>query len=245
VDIPGWRAWTRSRALSDETRRAYERELKALNKQLPIDVDDAEPKDLRPILEASTGSPSTVNRRVAAWASYYGWLVRIDKRSDDPTRHLDRPKVRPGLPRPVDDVDSVLARLPARLQAVAVFLLETGLRISEACAVDVDPSRVPDGLIVRGKGRKERWVPLNAVAREAIAELGGRLAMSPGQVQAGLRAVGITPHRLRHTFATTRLENGCPIEVLQLLLGHSSPATTLVYAKVSKRRLREGNEVTG
>lgn len=240
--LEAWRRWARSRGLSNETLRAYSRELQTLSRALSISPEQATSADLRAVFEASSGSPSTLNRRRAAWRSYYSWLLRTEQRSDDPTAVLDAPTPRRGLPRPVEDRDAAIARLDPAYQAVAIFLVETGLRISEALAVDVG-DEVPDGLYVRGKGDRERWVPLSELARAALSELGGRIPFAERTIQKRFRAAGFTPHRLRHTFATDLLEAGAGLEVTQTLLGHASPATTLIYGKVSKRRLREGMDL--
>lgn len=238
IDLAGWVRWARSRGLSDGTIQAYSRELRKLAEV--VDVDHAQALALRAVLETSTGKASTVNRRVAAWASYYRWLVRTEQRADNPTEVLDRPKVRRGLPRPLEDFEAFLAKLDPMMQAIAVLLWETGLRISEACAITVDVP-APDELIVMGKGSKERWIPLSERAREALDELGGRVSLTPRAIQRRFRdaAPGVTPHRLRHSFATDLIERDVALEVAQQLLGHSSPSTTMIYAKVSRRRLRE------
>jgi site-specific recombinase XerD len=239
LDLAGWESWVRSRSLAEATIQTYARELRRLDEVL--DIGSATVGELRAVLEATEGKPSTVNRRVAAWASYYRWLVRTDQRADDPTTALDRPQVRPGLPRPVPDLDTVLGNLQPPMQAIAVFLAETGLRIAEACAVSIT-GEIPDELVVMGKGGKERWVPLNELARGALRSLGGRIPFKPRTIQRAFREAGITPHRLRHSYATALAESGADVAEIQLLLGHASPATSLVYAKFNRDRLRRASD---
>jgi site-specific recombinase XerD len=182
-----------------------------------------------------------VARRVAALRSYYGFLVRTEKREDDPTVRLDRPRVRRGLPRPIGDVAKALKPLDPVSRHVAVLLNETGLRLSEALGLDtgVPP---PDVLRVRGKGGKERLIPLSDAAWEALSELGGRIPLRERTLQRRFKAFGFTPHRLRHTFATALAESDVDLSVIQDLLGHASPATTRIYQRNDLRRLRAGIE---
>lgn len=180
-------------------------------------------------------------RRLAAYRSFYRFLIRTEVRTDDPTASLERPKLHPGLPRPVSDLDAALDRLGTDAQAVAVLLVETGLRISEAMAIDVEvPCR--DLLLVRGKGDKERLVPLSPPARAALDELGGHIELSTRSIQRQFAAAGFTPHRLRHTLASGLAERDVDLSVIQDLLGHASPATTRVYQRNDVRRIREGLE---
>ena len=234
-----WTLWARvERGLAPSTIRAYRRELSDLAHG--GELHTLRPEDLRRWLHERGGRPATVARRLAAARSYYRWLVRIGRRKDDPTAGLDRPKVRRGLPRPVEDVPAVLERLASPWDWVVIFLAETGLRISEACAVDV--AEVPDELLVLGKGGKERRVPLTADARTALRSLGGKMPASARTIQRHLHRVGITPHRLRHTLATQLAASGADIVDIQRLLGHASPATTTIYAEYTTGRLRKALE---
>jgi site-specific recombinase XerC len=232
--LEDWRRWCEvSRGLSAGTIAAYAREVRALDNPVT-----AGPNELRAELHRRGGAPATVARRIAAWRSFYGWLVRTDQRTDDPTDHLDRPKVRPGLPRPVEDLDAVLDLLHPTDQAIAVFLAETGLRISEACGVSATPP-VPDQLLVHGKGDKDRLLPLTDLARAALDELGGRLPASARTIQRRFREVGISPHRLRHHLGCELAASGADLGEIQDILGHASPATTRVYAAYGLDRLRK------
>jgi integrase/recombinase XerD len=234
--VAAWKLWaTVEKGLASNTVRTYERELRHLGP----DIADLVTEDLRRHLHMRGGKPATISRRIAAWRSFFLWLVRTDRRLDDPTAKLDRPKLAKGLPRPVENFEVVLRQLDPTSQCIAVFLVETGLRISEAIAVRVD-GEMPDELRVQGKGSKVRIVPLTDMAKFALSELGGRMPWKARTIQKRFREVGFSPHRLRHTFATNLLERDVAIEVLQMLMGHASPATTLVYGKISKRRLYEG-----
>ena len=192
-------------------------------------------------------------------------------RPDDPTDLLDAPR----LPRPLpkylteEEVDALLAaagRRPAGAALVAKAALEmlyaTGLRVSELLAL---PRAALAGdapvLLVRGKGGKERMVPLSDAAREAAAALaaageGRRAGCSPAAIrrraltrqgfalllkqvalEAGLDPARVSPHVLRHSFASHLLARGADLRSLQLLLGHADIATTQIYTHVLAERL--------
>lgn len=234
-------AWARvERGLSPSTIDAYRRELLRLEEDRGS-LENLEIADLRTYVQARGGAPATVARRVAVLRSYYGWLVRNDGRADDPTVRLDRPRVRRGLPRPIGDVEKSLKHLDPTSRQAGILLNETGLRLSEAIALDVKLPP-PDVLRVRGKGGKERLIPLSDAAWEALSELGGRIPLGPRTLQRRFKAAGFTPHRLRHTFATALAESDVDLSVIQDLLGHASPATTRIYQRNDLRRLRAGIE---
>ena len=237
MDLSAYLRWARvERGLSPATIEAYTRELHTLASGSER-LHELQTDDLRAVLHARGGAPSTVARRLAAWRSYYGWLVRTGQRDDDPTRGIDRPRVRRGIPRPVEDLDALLGRLDPVMQAVVVFLAETGLRVSEACSVS-ERLPAPETITVLGKGGKERHVPLSDLARAALDELGGHIPLAKRTVQRRLQLAGSKAHALRHTFASDLAEDDVDISVIQKLLGHASPATTLIYAEVSQRRMR-------
>lgn len=240
--LTSWCRWALvERGLSPSTVKGYERALRALRAHAGGELAALREPELRLSLHGRAEGASTTASRIAAYRSYYGWLVRTGQRADDPTAFLDRPKVRRGLPRPVADLERRLGMLDPELRAVAVFLAETGLRVSEACAIDVHLP-APTELVVRGKGSKERLVPLTEAAREALEVLGGRVHFSARTIQRRFAEVGFTPHMLRHSLATALIESGADIVDVQKILGHASPATTTIYSAYSTRRLRSALE---
>ncbi|MGH2372127.1 MAG: tyrosine-type recombinase/integrase [bacterium] len=237
--VEDWSKWLLvERGASQATLRAYSGELRRLASLNRRPLRSLEVKHLRAYLYGAGGKPSTVARRIAAMRSFYGWLVRVGRRLDDPSRQLDSPRRRRAVPHPVADFDALAARLDPEFRAIAVFLVSTGLRLSEACAVDVGLP-VPTELWVSGKSG-ERIVPLTEVAAAALTELGGRIRPKARVIQRRFADAGFHAHALRHTFATRLAEAEVDLSVIQDLLGHASPATTRVYQQNSPARLRRG-----
>ena len=196
----------------------------------------------------------------------------------DPARRVSPPRTPARLPKaiPVEDVERLLEAAsvgdtPASLRdrALLELLYGTGARISEAVALDVDDVEREDGVVrLRGKGGKERVVPMGSYATSALAAwlvrgrpvLATRGAGTPAlflntrgsrlsrqSAWSVLRACAerasveghLSPHTLRHSFATHLLEGGADVRVVQELLGHASVTTTQVYTLVTVQRLRE------
>jgi integrase/recombinase XerD len=228
---------------------------------------------------------TSVARRLSALRQLYRFLYAEGHRADDPAAVLDGPKRGKALPKvlSVDQVDTLLAtaraaftrpdaplaeRLrAARLNCLLEVLYATGLRVSELVALPASAGRRSERLlIVRGKGGRERMVPLNDAARAAMAEYqallreAGRdeskwLFPSFGEsghltrqhfgrelkelaVAAGLRPAQVSPHVLRHAFASHLLQNGADLRSVQTLLGHADISTTQIYTHVLEERLK-------
>ena len=219
-------------------------------------------------------SARTAARRLSAVRQFYRFLLREGVREDDPTQLLDSPRLPPGLPKFLSEaeVDALLAataRLkPAqgrRAAAALEILYATGLRVSELLGLPRGAlSADRQMLMVRGKGGKERVVPLSAAARVAAAALvAGRddpkdsrwlfPGRDPGQAMTrqgfalllkqvalagGLDPARVSPHVLRHSFASHMLARGADLRSLQMLLGHADIATTQIYTHVLAERLQ-------
>lgn len=221
----------------------------------------------------STGlSARTAARRLSALRQFHRFLLQEGVRTDDPTALLDTPKLPRVLPKYLTEaeVDALLAaasRHAGRPGAIARAALEilyaTGMRISELLSL---PRTTLTGdaalLLIRGKGGKERMVPLSDAARDAAAALvgvtgDGSRYLFPGRdprramtrqgfflllkqiaLEAGLDPARVSPHVLRHSFASHLLARGADLRSLQLLLGHSDIATTQIYTHVLAERLQ-------
>ncbi|KJZ32776.1 recombinase XerC [Paracoccus sp. S4493] len=211
-------------------------------------------------------------RRMSGVRSFLRWIS--DREGLDLSAALSTrsPKYSRSLPRPLtplqaqDTLDRVADHatpwVGARDLAVLTLLWGSGLRISEALALEGTDWPFPEGLIIRGKGGRERQVPVLPVARDAIAAYlrlcpwghrtdaplfrgirGGRLTASAveGAMRQARAAIGLpasaTPHALRHSFATHLLSAGGDLRTIQELLGHASLSTTQVYTGVDDARL--------
>lgn len=211
-------------------------------------------------------------RRMSGVRSFLRWIS--DREGLDLSAALSTrsPKYSRSLPRPLtplqaqDTLDRVADHatpwVGARDLAVLTLLWGSGLRISEALALEGADWPFPEGLIIRGKGGRERQVPVLPVARDAIATYlrlcpwghrtdaplfrgirGGRLTASAveGAMRQARAAIGLpasaTPHALRHSFATHLLSAGGDLRTIQELLGHASLTTTQVYTGVDDARL--------
>ncbi len=218
----------------------------------------------------------TVARKSAALRRFFAFLGEEGHRADDPSAALPRPGARRGLPKVLDhsDIDRLFAavaerigREPSdpkdlRLAALVELLYGSGLRASELVSLPrnaVHPDR--PFLILKGKGGRERMVPLSDRARAAVAAWRAHVAVDSSflfpsgathlsrvrlhqlikalAAEAGVPPERVSPHVLRHAFATHLLEGGADLRALQTMLGHADIATTEIYTHVDASRLVE------
>lgn len=276
---------TIERGLSIHTVSAYRRDLDGYIEWLQAEgVTDS--SDVTPIVigrfiaERSAAVPPPAATSLARLqSSVRGWhrfLVREGIEADDPSSRLRPPKAPQRLPKAltIDQVERLLAAPSAdepagiRDRALLELLYATGARVSEAVGLDVDDLAHGDVLRLRGKGSKERIVPIGSYARAAVdaylTRVRPQLAAN-GRASArlflGLRGAPlsrqsawlvirsaaeraqitaeVSPHTLRHSFATHLLQGGADVRVVQELLGHASVATTQIYTHVSVDTLRD------
>jgi integrase/recombinase XerC len=227
-------------------------------------------------------SPATMARKIATLRSFYKWALRSGFTSTNPMTLIRTPRQSKRLPKAItiEQIERLLSApsendvLGRRDRAMLETLYSTGIRVSELVSLEVDDLDLAGGAMkVRGKGKKERLVPLGAHAVGAIQAY-VELAEKDPHFQATwndasatskplflnkhaqrlssrsvrrkldkyLREVGldpsISPHTLRHSFATHLLDNGADLRSVQELLGHQSLSTTQVYTHLSTQRLR-------
>ena len=276
---------TVERGLSAHTVAAYRRDLGVYQEWLVAEgiADTAEVTPAvidRFIAERASAQPPPASTSLARLqSSVRGWhrfLAREGIEADDPSGRLRPPKAPRRLPKAltIEQVERLLAApspedpLGIRDRALLELLYATGARVSEAIDLDVDDLAHGDVLRLRGKGAKERIVPLGSYARAAVDAyltrvrpglaakgrasarlfLGARGApLSRQSAWLVIRAaaeraeitVDVSPHTLRHSFATHLLQGGADVRVVQELLGHSSVATTQIYTHVSVDALRD------
>lgn len=279
---------TTQRDSSEKTIEAYSQDLRDFFKWWLIDNPEPfKPTDLtatdvrlyKQSLMARRVGPATVNRRLAALRAYGDYLVANHILYENPAaaaRGVNQQKLAPRwldkkeqaaltrhMEKQISAAQTSVGRWEAiRNKAIVVFLLNTGLRVSELCALapaDISVSERKGTATVRdGKGNKARVVPLNRAARSALDEWGkiawrksfifcGRdgIALGPRGVQKMLRIAGrrcdvlVTPHRLRHTFAKSLLDSGVPLETIAALMGHERIETTRGYTRPGESDLQK------
>jgi len=275
------------RGAGRNTLEAYSRDLADLAAHLNGaggGIAKAGTEDLRGYIAALSKrgfKATTVARHVSALRQFFRFLYAEGKRSDDPAAVLEGPKRGQVLPKvlSIPEVDALLetarratqtdnaaARLrAARLYCLIEVLYATGLRVSELVALPVSAGRRDQRMLsVRGKGGKERLVPLNQAAKRAMdaylalrseaasskwlfPSFGAQGHLTRQHFARDLKALGqscgiqssrLSPHVLRHAFASHLLHNGADLRVVQTLLGHADISTTQIYTHVLEERLK-------
>ena len=235
-------------------------------------------------LDARGFKATSVARRLSAIRQLYRFLYSEGQRGDDPAAVIEGPKRGRSLPKvlAISEVDQLLATAragladgtaspsqrmrAARLVCLLEILYATGLRVSELVELPVSAARRDARmLVVRGKGGKERLVPLNDAAKRAMADYLALLPEAAAKSKwlfpsfgdsghltrqhfarelkelaaaAGIAGTRISPHVLRHAFASHLLHNGADLRVVQTLLGHADISTTQIYTHVIEDRLK-------
>lgn len=274
------------RGAAANTLAAYRRDLEEAARHIaPVSLLNSGTEALRGFittLAQSGQAPASQARKLSALRQLFRFAYAEGLRDDDPTTTIDSAKPRQALPKIMSEaeVDRLLLRAEteveeaasdagqlraARNHAALELLYATGLRVSELVALPLNAVTKGDGraMVVRGKGNKERLVPLTAKALEAMniyrrlagnsLEEGGFLFPGAGghlsrqhfarelkglAARAGLRSALVSPHVLRHAFASHLLAGGADLRAVQMLLGHADISTTQIYTHVLAERLR-------
>ena len=280
------------RGAAHNTLESYRRDLEACAEVMTtrgINLAEAKTDDIRHVIDgmANEGFAATSQaRRLSAIRQFFRFLYSEGFRQDDPTGVIDAPKKQKPLPKimSVENVGRLLDRAdleakealePAdrikalRLHALLETLYATGLRVSELVGLPASVARTDHRfLIVRGKGSKDRMVPLSQKAREALQRFLSLRDSLPGYddnpwlfpafsesghlarqvfarelkslaARAGLSSASISPHVLRHAVASHLLQNGADLRTVQQLLGHADISTTQIYTHVLEERLHK------
>lgn len=258
----------RLEGLSEITLSSYQLELKIFSQYVQKPTDAVTTSDIRQYLGSFDHlKMASVSKKLSVLKSFFGWLSGEDYIQHDPTKRLKAPKKEQRLPKALTVEELEMLReacLTFRERALIEVLYATGTRLSEAGQMnrdDIDYQTM--SAMVVGKGNKEREVffsykalyhlkkylftrtdtvpalfiterrPFRRLSNRAIQREVSNIASRSGILKR------VHPHVMRHTFATLMLNNGADLASLQALLGHEDPATTQVYAQVSKDRQRE------
>ncbi len=277
------------RGLADNTLQSYRRDLRryagfleAAGRVDPADIAVQDVADFTAALRTGDDDhrplgTSSVARTIVAVRGFHRFLLREQLVAVDVTDDVKPPRPTSRLPKalPLDEIEAIISAagspgtaLAKRDRALLELLYGTGARISEAVGLDVDDLDSENGsALLRGKGSKQRIVPVGSYALEAIADYlsvgrptlangtshalflnarGGRLSrqsawtvLSRAAQRAGIAAEKVSPHTFRHSFATHLLDGGADVRVVQELLGHASVTTTQIYTLVTVEKLRE------
>ncbi|MDO6585803.1 site-specific tyrosine recombinase XerD [Salipiger sp. 1_MG-2023] len=280
------------RGAADNTTLAYGRDLADFTRWLAgrdLALDTAQRRDVEDYLvhcEAQGLALATRARRLSSIKQIYRFTFEEGLRADNPAIQITGPGKSKRLPKTLslEEVDRLLAAGAAhgrteddraRNACLMQLLYATGMRVTELVTLPMSSARGdPRMLLIRGKGGKERMVPLSAPARDALADWLSRrdaidaarraegkpvqshLFPSRGKaghltryhfyvlikefaVEAGVSPAKVTPHTLRHAFATHLLQNGADLRAIQTFLGHADVATTEIYTHVLEERLKE------
>ncbi len=267
-DLRRYASFLQSRGIDDMT-AVTEKDVSAFLAHLREGSVDAQPL-----------SAASAARALVAVRGLHRFLAMEGATPTDPAAGVTPPRPAQRLPKAitVDEVERLLAAtsfgegpVGLRDRALLEILYGTGARISEAVGLDVDDVDLRAGTVrLRGKGNKQRFVPLGSYARGALSAylVRGRPALASKSMLTGVTAVflnqrggrlsrqsawtliqtaaeraglgqSVSPHTLRHSFATHLLEGGADVRVVQELLGHASVTTTQIYTLVTVQRLRE------
>jgi integrase/recombinase XerD len=276
------------RGAAENTLAGYRRDLEDASTAIPGGLAGAATDDLRLYLGSIAARGFTASsqaRKLSALRQFFKFLYGEGLRTDDPTGTLDSPRKPRPLPRTMaesetgrlldraaaeaaDDRLAGAARLAAvRMHALVEVLYATGLRVSELIALPVTVARRDERFFaVRGKGGRERMVPLSRGAMAAMRRWLGERRLVPSleesphlfpavsdsghlsrqvfardlkalAARAGIPAARVSPHVLRHAFASHLLQNGADLRAVQQLLGHADISTTQIYTHVLEERL--------
>ncbi len=251
------------RRMSPHTLDGYRRDLEALVAWAPGDIAQLKEADVRAFVAAEHRrglSPKSLQRRLSAVRSFYQWLLKHGRIAANPAGGVRAPKAPRKLPQVLDpDEAKALVEVPTdaplglRDRAMLELFYSSGLRLSELCALRWRDLHLDEGLVdVRGKGGKERIVPVGSHARAALRDwradtrAGDDAPVFPGRggkpigaraVQVRMRQLAqrqglfkrVHPHLLRHSFASHVLESSGDLRGVQELLGHADISTTQIY----------------
>ena len=265
---------------SDNTLQSYRRDIVYYSKYIDskdlnyAKMKDEDIKDYLDYLESVGKKPSTISRCLASIRAFYQFLVRNKKVKQDPTSHIQSPKIEKKAPSVLTakEVELLLEQPKdvdlkgTRDKAMLEFAYATGMRVTEIISLDIEDVKLEEGYVVCKSGSKQRNIPLGTLSLKALKEyvqearpvlirdekvkalfvnVNGQRLTRQGfwkivkyyKEQAHITKE-ITPHVLRHSFATHLLQNGADLKAIQTMLGHSDISSTQVYMQFQDNGLK-------
>lgn len=264
------------KGVSSHTLRAYRKDLEEFSKSAGAELNTIDVIDLRGFVAGQIQAgldKTTVSRRLSSLRSFFKFLYREGFMKTNPAKLVPNPKLPKRLPKflSVDDVFSLVEKpqgigfLPVRDRAILELLYSSGVRVSELSGINTDDMSLKEALVkIKGKGRKERIVPIGSKALDAMKSyIIERMLMKSKEkalflnrlgkrlTERGVRRVvvkyaralalhgSVGPHTLRHSFASHLLQGGADLRVIQELLGHASLSTTQKYTHLDIAHLMD------
>lgn len=265
---------------SDNTLQSYRRDIVYFNKYLESNklnytkIKEEDIKDYIEHLQEIGKKPSTISRSLASIRSFYQFLVKNKKVKQDPTSHIQSPKIEKRTPSVLtaQEVELLLDQPKdvdlkgTRDKAMLEFAYATGMRVTEIISLNIEDVKLDEGYVVCHSGSKQRTIPLGTLSLKALKEyieearpvlirdesvkalfvnVNGQRLTRQGfwkivkyyKEQAHITK-DITPHVLRHSFATHLLQNGADLKAIQTMLGHSDISSTQVYMQFQDNGLK-------
>lgn len=265
------------RNYSNNTSLSYVKDVTLFSDFIKKDLLLVDKLDIEKYIRSLNKSSKTISHVISSLKSFYNYYMRMGNIKSNPTDEIDRPKIEKKIPEflTLEEVSSLLNfevnnEFEARNKAILELLYSSGLRISELTNLELSNIDLDECLVrVRGKGSKERIVPLGDYAIDALKEYiyfyrpmlnknnssyvflnnrGGILSrqfifkvIKEECIKKGIRK-NVSPHTLRHTFATHLLKNGADLRIIQELLGHENLSTTQIYTHLTNDKLKHDYE---
>ena len=267
--------------VSQNTLQSYKRDLKQFRRYLEAceihynRVKEEDIKDYIKEMQEDGKKASSISRCIASIRSFYQFVLRNKKIKEDPTAHIQSPKIEKRVPSVLTSKEvELLLNQPkdvdlkgTRDKAMLEFAYATGMRVTEIISLNIDDVNLEEGYVTCKNGNKQRNIPLGKMSLKALKEYieearsiliksedekalfvninGGRLTrqgfwkiIKYYKEQAHITK-DITPHVLRHSFATHLLQNGADLKAIQTMLGHSDISSTQVYTQFQDPGIRE------
>ncbi len=267
--------------VSQNTLQSYKRDLKQFRRYLEAceihynRVKEEDIKDYIKEMQEDGKKASSISRCIASIRSFYQFVLRNKKIKEDPTAHIQSPKIEKRVPSVLTSKEvELLLNQPkdvdlkgTRDKAMLEFAYATGMRVTEIISLNIDDVNLEEGYVTCKNGNKQRNIPLGKMSLKALKEYieearsiliksedekalfvninGGRLTrqgfwkiIKYYKEQAHITK-DITPHVLRHSFATHLLQNGADLKAIQTMLGHSDISSTQVYMQFQDEGLKD------